>query len=323
MRAADISAALSRPAFKTSTCEAGKGGHMTDPIRLETEQAVVDVIPHLGGSLAGFDLKADDRTLPVLRRWSGESESPRTFACIPMVPFFARISGGGITIDGEFYPIERNDPEDTHPLHGDGWQSPWEIVEQDRTRIALRLRSRKIVPFDYESNLEYALDGAALTARLSIRNHAGRALPYGMGLHPWFPRTPDVTLQARMDGTWQVQPPVLPTRAEPDPLPASWDFSHGQQLPTEFIDNSFTGWDGQARITWPDQGYAVSVEADRSIKLTHVYAPDPDLPFFCFEQITHMIDAFNIPAPPEKTGLRVLQPGEQTEMWVRYAAERL
>ena len=295
---------------------------MTEQIRLQTDQAVVDVLPHLGGSLAGFDLRGDGG-LPIFRRWSGESESPRTFACIPMVPFFARISGGGITIDGTFYPIERNDPEDQYPLHGDGWQSPWDIVEQGDARIRLRLRSRKIPPFDYESNLEYALDGGTLEVRLSITNRAGRPLPYGMGLHPWFPRTPDVTLQATMDGTWTVQPPVLPTRAEPDPLPPGWDFSRGQQLPAEFIDNSFTGWYGHARITWPERRYAVTVEADPAIKLTHVYAPQPELPFFCFEQITHMIDAFNIPAPPERTGLRVLGPGEETGMWVRYAAERL
>ena len=299
------------------------GGRMTERITLETDEAIVEVIPLLGGSLAGFDLKAGADRPPIFRRWSGESESPRTFAAIPMVPFFARISGGGITVDGTFYPIERNDPEDTNPLHGDGWQSPWNIVERTPTRAALRLRSRKIRPFDYESNLEYRLDGAELRVRLSIRNCAERPLPYGMGLHPWFPRTQDVTLRARMDGTWNVQPPVLPTTPEPDPIPAGWDFSQGQKLPTEYIDNSFTGWDGQARIEWPDQGYAVTIKADPAIKLSHLYAPGPELPFFCFEQITHMIDAFNIPAPPERTGLRVLGPDEETSMWVRYAAERL
>jgi aldose 1-epimerase len=296
---------------------------MTERIRLETDNATVEVIPELGGSLAGFELKAGSGTLPVFRRWSGESENPRTFALIPMVPWFARISGGGITIDGQFYPIVGNDPEDTHPLHGDGWRSPWEVVERDRHRVALRLRSRAIPPFDYESNLVYALEGATLEARLSIKSCATRPLPYGMGLHPWFPRTPDVTLRAATTGTWLVQPPELPTRVEPDPLPEAWDFTRGRRLPGEFVDNSFTGWDGNARIEWPSEGHAVTIEADPAITLTHIYAPRPDLPYFCFEQITHMIDAFNIPAPPEQTGLRVLAPGDETGMWVRYAAERL
>jgi hypothetical protein len=42
-----------------------------------------------------------------------------------------------------------------------------------------------------------------------------------------------------MDGTWTVQPPILPTRPEPDPLPPI--FSQGQRLAAEFIDTLFTG----------------------------------------------------------------------------------
>ena len=296
---------------------------MTERLRIETQDAYVEVIPALGGSLAAFDLKRRGERLPVFRRWSGQSESPRTFAFVVTVPYFARISGGGIAWEGKFYPIANNDPEDTHPLHGDGWQSSWEVVESSAQALVLRLRSRKVPPFDYESRLEYRLDGGTLEIRLAIRNCAERPVPYGMGLHPWFPRTPDVTLQARTDGTWTVQPPVLPTRAEPDPLPPGWDFSRGQRLPEEFIDNSFTGWDGLARIEWPEAGYAVDISSDPAIRLTHLYAPGPHMPFFCFEQITHMIDAFNIPAPPERTGLCVLGPGDDTSMWTRYAAAPL
>jgi len=293
---------------------------MTERIAIETEAARVEVIPKLGGSLAAFDLKGPEARQPVFRRWSGESESPRTFACIPMVPWFARISGGGIRVGGVFYPIQRNDPEDTHPLHGDGWQSPWEVVEQSADRVALRLRSRAIPPFDYTADLTYALSGAMLDVGIAITHHGPEPVPYGMGVHPWFPRTPDVTLQAAATGTWLEQPPELPKKAEPDPLPPAWDFSEPKRLPAEFIDNSVAGWDRRARIEWPEAGYAVSVSADPSIRLAHLYAPGPDKPIFCFEAISHMIDAFNIPAPPEQTGLRILGPGEQTRMTARFAA---
>ena len=296
---------------------------MTQRLTLENGDARVEVLPGLGGSLAGFDLKGASGMLPVFRRWSGESESPRTFSLIPLVPWFARISGGGIHWDGEFYPIDRNDPEDTHPLHGDGWRSPWEVLEHTADLVTLRLRSRAIPPFDYEARLDYALSGATLEVRLVVRNCADRPVPYGMGLHPWFPRTPDVTLQARATGTWLPQPPELPTNVEPDPLPPEWDFSTGRPLPAGFIDNSFSGWDGRARIEWPEQGYAVTIEADPAIRLMHVYSLGADCPIFCFEQITHLIDAFNLPGAPEEKGLRVLEPGRETAMWVRYKAERI
>jgi aldose 1-epimerase len=295
---------------------------MTERLTIETADACVEILPALGGSLAAFDLKATSGRLPVFRRWSGESENARTFSLIPMVPWFARISGGGIHWAGKFYPIARNDPEDTHPLHGDGWRSPWEVVEHTRDRVRLRLRSRAIPPFDYESNLDYVLTDATLEIRLSIRNLATMPVPYGMGLHPWFPRTPDVTLQARTTGTWLPQPPELPTKVEPDPLPPDWDFTEVRHLPAEFVDNSFSGWDGRARIEWPSQQYAVSIQADPAIRLTHFYSLGADCPIFCFEQVTHQIDAFNLPGEPEEKGLRVLAPGEETGMWVRYAAER-
>ena len=296
---------------------------MAERLRIENDEALVEVLPALGGSLAAFDLKRAAERLPVFRRWSGESESPRTFSCIAMVPFFARISGGGITWDGTFYPIARNDPEDTHPLHGDGWQSPWDVTERAPDRASLQLRSRAIPPFDYLATLTYILSGSILEIRLSIRNCAERPVPYGMGVHPWFPRTPDVTLQAKASGTWLPQPPLLPTKVEPDPLPPAWDFSRPRQLPKEFIDNSFSGWDGKARIEWPGQQYVATIEADPAIELSHLYAPGPEVPIFCFEQITHMIDAFNQPGPPEATGLRVLAPGEETGMWARFRAEQL
>jgi aldose 1-epimerase len=296
---------------------------MARTIRIETGDIAVDVMPELGGSLGGFDVKAGERRLPVLRRWSGESESPRTFSSIPMTPWWARISGGGFTFDGTFYPIANNDPEDTHPLHGDGWQSPWSVIDEALDHVALRLTSRAIPPFEYEANLVYAVSGPALEARLSIRNQADRRLPYGFGLHPWFTRTPDVMLQFRATGTWLPQPPHLPTRAAPDPLPPEWDFSEMRRLPPDFIDNSFAGWDGRGRIEWPDQGYAVDVQADPGIRISHVYAPGPQFPFFCFEQVSTVIDALNLPDPPQETGLRILGPGEETSMWARYTARRL
>ncbi len=82
---------------------------MSERLTIETDDILVEVLPSLGGSLAAFDLSRGNERLPVFRRWSGESENPRTFASIPMVPWFARISGGGITWDSRFYPIARND----------------------------------------------------------------------------------------------------------------------------------------------------------------------------------------------------------------------
>ena len=103
---------------------------MADRLSMETDQALVEVVPGLGGAVSAFDLKKGEERLPILRRWTGESENPRAMASNPMVPWFNRISGGGFTFGGTFYPVEPNDPMEPVPLHGDGWFAPWEVVEK-------------------------------------------------------------------------------------------------------------------------------------------------------------------------------------------------
>ena len=72
-----------------------------------------------------------------------------------MVPWFNRISGGGFTFGGTFYPIEPNDPT------GAGSAARRRLVvalgggEKKRDSVVLRLRSRAIPPFDYEATQVY------------------------------------------------------------------------------------------------------------------------------------------------------------------------
>ena len=47
----------------------------------------------------------------------------------------------------------------------------------------------------------------------------------------------------------------------------------------------------------------------------------PLKPVFCFEPVTHPIDAFNLPEPFARAGLAVLQPGESTAIEVSFAVE--
>lgn len=296
---------------------------MTERIVLETGEAVVEIVPRLGGSLAAFDLMVGGDRVPILRRWTGEWENPRAFASSPMVPWFNRISGGGFRFGGKFYAIAPNDPLEPFPIHGDGWYSPWEIAARRPDSVTLRLRSQAIPPFDYEATQTLTLAGARLDMTLALK-HLGRApLPYGLGQHPWFVRTPATRLHAPATGVWPTQPPQFPASMKTDPIPEKWNFSRPHALPADRIDNGFAGWNGRARIDWPDRGVAVDVEADSGVRFYQVYSPDGNSPFFCFEPVTHPNNALAMPEPPEETGLRVLLPGEETAMRVALVAARL
>jgi aldose 1-epimerase len=296
---------------------------MTALLTLETDDAIVEVVPDLGGSIAAFDVKAGGDRLPVFRRWARDSENPRSLSSSPLLPWFNRISGGGFTFAGEFHPIAPNDPLDAFPLHGDGWTSPWDVIEQGPTSLSLRLRSRAIPPFDYEATQRLTLTGATLRMDLAIRHLGPKPLPYGLGQHPWFPRTRGVTLYAPATGAWLEQPPDFAPKTEPAPIPEDWDFSTPRKLPESFFDNGFAGWNGKARIVRPENGLAVDIEADPGSRYYHVYSPGAHSPIFCFEPVTHPNNALGKPGTPEENGLRVLAPGEETSLRATFAARRI
>lgn len=296
---------------------------MTERVVLETAGAVVEIIPELGGSLAAFDFKHGAERTPILRRWDGKTQNPRALSSSPMVPWFNRISGGGIAFDGTFYPIAPNDPMEPVPIHGDGWLSSWEVTATDATHAVLRLRSRAIPPFDYEATQVIALDGATLDMMLSVKHLGPEPFPYGLGQHPWFVRTPGTRLHAAATGYWPLQPPAFPPDMKTDRLPEEWDFGTSRALPGGLIDNGFAGWDGRARIEWPDRAVRVDVQADSGSRFYQIYSPDADAPFFCFEPITHPNNAYAMPESPDQKGLRVLRTGEETTLRVTLAASRI
>jgi aldose 1-epimerase len=296
---------------------------MSDKIRLETDAIVVEIVPRLGGSLAAFAWKDRGRLVPLFRPWDGATENPRALSSSPMVPWFNRISGGGINFGGKFYPIEPNDPMDEFPLHGDGWHAPWEVAEERPDGVTLKLRSRAIPPFDYEATQVISVAGPTLDIVLSLRHCGQTPLPYGLGHHPWYVRTPDVTLSAKATGMWLEQPPAFPPKTEPAAIPEKWDFNTPHPLPEDFIDNGYAGWDGRGIVTWPARGIAVDVEADSATRYYHVYSLGKDCPIFCFEPVTHPNNAYAKPGTPEANGLRVLAPGATTSMQVKFTAKPL
>jgi aldose 1-epimerase len=296
---------------------------VTDRIVLESDGAIVEVLPRLGGSIVAFDLKRGDEKVAIFRRWTGEWENPRALGSSPMVPWFNRISGGGFEFDGAFFPIAPNDPLEPVPIHGDGWLSAWDVAERSRERCVLRLRSATTPPFDYEATQVVSLGGRTLAMRLAVRHLGDAPAPYALGQHPWFVRTPGVTLQATATGVWLEQPPAFPEHPVPASIPREWDFSSPRRLPETFIDNGFAGWDGRARIEWPDRGTAVDIEADGEARYYHVYSLDKDCPIFCFEPVTAPFNALGQPGQPAEKGLRVLARGEETSLDVRYTAQSL
>ena len=82
--------------------------------------------------------------------------------------------------------MPRNRDDEPLPLHGDGWLGAWEVEQEESARVRLTLDRREGEPYSYRAAQTYSLDGATLVVTLDVENTGRDALPFGLGLHPFF-----------------------------------------------------------------------------------------------------------------------------------------
>ncbi|MEM9605346.1 MAG: aldose 1-epimerase [Pseudomonadota bacterium] len=263
---------------------------MSEPIRLQTTSAEVVVTPALGAAVAHYALA--DGT-PVFRPSPASVRSPFDLACNLMVPWCNRVSAGGFSHGGRFHPLEPNLPDQALPLHGNGFQRDWQVVDRTPTLAEFELISRGPGPFHYEARVRYALHGAALTVDLGVWHWGETPLPYGLGLHPWFEKTADTTLQFAADAVITTDAALLPVGRQALGAVPDWSFSGPNGLPVHGIDNAFSGWPGLARLRWPSRNLLLTVESAAPLRCCHVFTPGAGANFFCFEPTTHLPNAHN------------------------------
>ncbi len=263
-----------------------------------------DPVPEMGAGLAG--LWVGD--LPVLRPWSGRVHGPFALGCNLLVPFSNRISQGGFRLRRPVdHSLAPNLPGEACPIHGDGFQRAWQQVSGTDSAATLTLPNGNIGPFRYAATVSYDLTDHALTIELSVVNKATTPLPYGLGLHPWFPRDSSTRLQFNATGVWPETADHLPATQQPVPVQDGGQWHLLAPLPQGWINTGFSGWDGLAQIVQGPQAISLSLQA-QGLSTALLFSPSANADFFCFEPVSHPVDAHNLPGQP---GLTRLAP-EQT-----------
>jgi aldose 1-epimerase len=286
-------------------------------LTLRSAEAEVGVVPDRGAGLAGFRVRTASGWSDVLRPSDAEIDARFPLASILLAPWSNRISGGGFEWRGAFHGLAPNVEGERFPIHGNAFGLPWEIDDQTEEAVTLSLRSVGPGPYRYEARAVYALDGARLDQRLRITNVGDRELPFGLGFHPWFRRGPDTRLMAPAGRVWREDAEHMPAGWTP-PGEAGLDFARAAPLPDRWVNNLFTLWTGRARIEWPDAGLRAEIVASGNLSGFILYSPSPDCGYFCFEPVSHVIDAHNArPDWPEDMGphggLAPLAPGDALE----------
>lgn len=300
-----------------------------EPVTLQSGRQRLRVLPSLGASIAGWDLHRRDQWTPLFRPWSG-ADDLYTTACFPLVPWSNRITEGGFMHRGLHYPVLQNRFGEAYPIHGDGWLQGWQTEGMTAHRIVLSLDSDQYNgnPYTYTAIQTLSLhdDGDDGTCRLDIdlqvTNRGTEELPFGLGLHPYFLRNTATRVQSRADGVWLSGRDPIPVGYTRD-LPPQWNFNQPATMDAPaggtLIDHCFSGWDGVARIDYPDRGLRITMRMDNCNGYSLLYRP-PGLDHFCLEPITHPIDAFHM---PDRVGLVNLVPGASMRLTAHFCAGEL
>lgn len=287
-----------------------------DLVRLRHGAYELEVCPAIGGCITVFRHDERDLMRPAGATFLADAD-PREAGSFPLVPFSNRIADGRFGFDGRSYALAPNLAPEPHAIHGYGWQHPWQIETAGESDLTLTLDHRIAgTPLDYRAQQTFALGEHGLELTIELTNRGEGPMPAGIGCHPYFVRGAATTLEARLDHVWLADARKLPTR--PVALPPGWDLAAAPRVADLELDNCFGGWDGAARIRWPELGLTLAVAADPVFGHLVVYVP-AGRDHFCVEPVSHVNDGFNLlERGVAGTGVRVLAPGERLAGSVRF-----
>lgn len=278
----------------------------TTLLTLRDNLTQLTLAPELGASLVNWIRLSDGQ---ALLRYSDEqalaSANPRRLACYPLLPWSNRIGGGGFATPTGWQALDANTEHEPLPIHGSAWQQPWQVVNATSDSTCLELQSQS--PFPYRATLHVRLTGGCMRLTLQATHHGEQPTWYGLGLHPYMPRNAHTRVQAKAGGVWLGGEDKLSRQWIE--LPQSWNFEEPTLLPQQLVDNAFTQWPGSARIIQPDAGYQLVCEAEGS-DVFLLFCPEAQN-FFCFEPVTHPVNAHHLPQRP---GLQLMAPGQSCRL---------
>jgi aldose 1-epimerase len=261
-----------------------------------------------GGSILEFSWR--DRAIFRPTPRSTEGTDPFALACFPMVPYANRIAHGRFNFGARAVHLKRNWAADPHPLHGQGWRSPWQVSAATASSVLLMFEGGADEwPWHYLAEQQLRLSQGALSIRLSIENLAQSPMPVMLGLHPYFCDSDQAQLQASTPRVWLADNASLPIEEVATPL--DWSFERARSIAAVPLDHCFTHWNGSAVIRWPDR--RVDIQAT-NCRYLHVYAPS-GRDFFCVEPLSAAAGALN----RHRSETTVVQPGARFEIEVRFA----
>ena len=130
-------------------------------------------------------------------------------------------------------------------------------------------------------------------------------MPAGIGLHPFFPKSPRMELQFEAAAVWLNDARMLPQ--ERASVPPDWHFALRRPVAELTVDNCFAGWSNSALLYWPERGWGLHLNASEAFGHLVVFTTPPR-ESIAIEPVSHANNAVNLAVSRGDTGLAILAP---------------
>lgn len=275
-------------------------------LKISSGGVTAALIPSLGGAV----ISVSDDHGPLLRPGTAlaVAEDPRASACFPCVPWFGRLGPTFEAFGRKAMLCATLSDSSPLALHGDGWIARWEVLARTDDRLLCQCsvsRSPSGYPFAYSAEQDFRVIDGGFRVSLTLRNEDAVSMSAGLGLHPYFRRTPSSQVAFLATKTWA--PPMDGGRGRLSELSSALGAGAPAFLPDRTLDHSFTNFGGEALIV--DARGIVRLASDAPF--LHIYAPAGEN-YFCLEPISHLPGL--LLANEAEGGGRPLAPGESKSL---------
>ena len=269
--------------------------------------------PVAGGRICSLQLAAADGSLQeVLYPYTAAGVDALRWAkggIYPLVPYSNRIAHSRLSTPDGVVALAPHPDAAPHTLHGNAHGLPWQVQEHAAAQAVMVLNSpaSPAWPWHYRVTQRVHLRDDALTLELCLHNEDTRAMPTGLGFHPYFCHSPQARVGFHASTWWDRSEDFLALAARP--VGPEEGFAPARALPPGTRTDYFGGWDGRAELELPG-GTTLYLQGDGP--LSHLVLHRPPQPLYlCLEPVTHVADAFNLAAQGQAdTGTVLLAPGE-------------
>jgi aldose 1-epimerase len=288
-----------------------KPGGDASRITLTAGEWTCDVVPDLGGGLAGLRWGGDDVLRPAQTEARARAgvQSALGLALFPMVPWVNRLADGRLDWGERSRLFPASFTTEPHALHGLGWTRPWTVTRRRAAAVCLATDLGPDWPWRHHCAQTIALTRRGLWLALRLTNLDTAPMPASIGFHPFFAGQAGACVSFDAGSVWTVGPDRLPCGVVTPP--PHWDFTTLRRLQGSGLDHCFADWTGAAVIAWP--GLVIALESPDCRRL-QIYAPS-DADMFCLEPQTAIPNALAWSGPAG--GAEMLGPGESLRARMR------